>query len=400
MSNILNLFKKKEATLLFPTYGRYPVAIQKGQDYFLYDFSGKKYYDFLSGIAVCILGYNHPEITKVICAQSKKLIHISNLFYQEEQLELATKLQKFAPNFKIFFCNSGAEANEGAIKLVRKYFHSFKKQDRFEIITFSNSFHGRTLATLSATGQDKIKKGFSPLVPGFTILPFNDPEALKKHASNQTAAIMLEVIQGEGGIIPVKPQFVSALKEVCTQNDILLVIDEIQTGMGRTGKFWAHEHFDLKPDIITLAKGLGNGFPIGAVLAKPNIADALGPGSHGTTFGGNALACKVATTVLEIIEKNNLIFQAQEKGANLKQHLQLLQKKFPDQIKEIRGKGLMLGIELKQNAKQIWESLLKNGFILNLTQENVLRLLPPLIIETEAILAFIANLEDILSKQS
>ncbi|MDQ7032224.1 MAG: aspartate aminotransferase family protein [Desulfonauticus sp.] len=391
-------FQKQEERCLFPTYNRYPLAICKGQGYFLYDATGKKYYDFLSGIAVCILGHNHPQISKTICEQAQKLLHVSNLFFQEEQLELAQKLLRFAPQNKVFFCNSGAEANEGAIKLVRRYFREAKKENRFEIITFSNSFHGRTLATLTATGQDKIKQGFEPLVPGFKILPFNNSDVLRQSIGQETAAIMLEVIQGEGGIVPVNSDFVQTIKHLCAKHDLLLIVDEIQTGMGRTGEFFAHTHYGLDPDIITLAKGLGNGLPIGAVMAKEKLAQAMAPGSHGSTFGGNPLACKVASKVLEILEQDRLLERAQTRGAYLKKELLGLQENFPELIAEVRGQGLMLGVELKQDPKRVWTKLLEQGFITNLTQDKVLRLLPPLILDEDAVQKFTHTLKNILSK--
>lgn len=394
----LDYFQNREKNLLMPTYARYPLAIAKGEGYYLYDFEGNQYYDFLSGIAVCLLGHNHPVLREVLIEQSKKLIHVSNLFFQEEQLELAAKLQAYASNTKMFFCNSGAEANEGAIKLVRRYFQKVKKENRYEIITFSNSFHGRTLATLTATGQDKVKDGFAPLPAGFKQAPFNKPEELEKNISSHTAAIMLEVIQGEGGINPLTQEMACKIKELCKQKDLLLIIDEVQTGVGRTGKFFAYEHFNLEPDIITLAKGLGGGLPIGAILAKEDIAQAFGPGSHGSTFGGNALICKISSTILDILKEEKLIERAQILGDYFQQKGRELLTKYPKDIAQIRGKGLMLGIELKKEGKPIWESLLKKGFILNLTQNKVLRLLPPLIIDKKAIDAFFMALEQSLQE--
>jgi len=390
----LQEFQKKEKKLLMPTYARYPLAIERGDGYFLYDFEGKRYYDFLAGIAVCILGHNHPAINQTLARQSQKLIHVSNLFFQEEQLILAEKLQKYSGQRKIFFCNSGAEANEGAIKLVRRYFQRIKKEERYEIITFSNSFHGRTLATLTATGQDKVKDGFAPLPAGFKTIPFNEVQALEEHCTSKTAAIMLEVIQGEGGVNPLSPEFALQIKEICKQKDLLLIIDEVQTGIGRTGKFWAHEHFALEPDIITTAKGLGGGLPIGAVLAKEEVAQAFTPGSHGTTFGGNALACAVSTTVLEVLERENLVENTQKLGDYFYIKGESLLQKYPQKIKNIKGKGLMLGIELQEEGKKIWQSLLNKGFITNLTQDKILRLLPPLTIDQKAVDAFFLALEE------
>lgn len=392
----MNHLEDKERSLLFPIYKRYPLAIKKAEGCIVYDFTGKKYYDLLAGIAVCTLGHSHPVIVKTIAEQAQKLIHVSNLFYQEEQLELAAKLSDFSPGSKVFLCNSGAEANEAAIKLARRFFWSKNYPHRYEIITFTNSFHGRTLATLTATGQDKVKQGFAPLVPGFKTIPFNDSDALKNAINEKTAAILVESIQGEGGIIPLEPEFAQTINDVCEHYNLLLIVDEIQSGLGRTGSFFAYTHFKLKPQIITLAKGLAGGLPIGAVLAHPDIAQALGPGTHGTTFGGNALICKVASAVLDTIQTENLIAQAATKGEKLCSSLNALREKFPQIIQEIRGKGLMIGIELKNSGEDIWHELLHQGFIVNLTQEKILRLLPPLTIEENILDLFVQTLEEVI----
>jgi len=388
--------KDKEEKLLFPTYKRYPLAVKKAKGSLVYDFAGKKYYDLLAGIAVCTLGHSHPAVLKTITEQAQKLIHISNLFYQEEQLELAERLVSFFPDSKVFLCNSGAEANEAAIKLVRRFFWNQNCPHRYEIITFTNSFHGRTLATLTATGQDKVKQGFAPLMPGFKTISFNDSEALKKAITENTAAILVESIQGEGGIIPLSEEFAKTIAEVCRKYGLLLIADEIQTGIGRTGSFFAHTHFKLKPHVVTLAKGLASGLPIGAVLAQTEIANVLGPGTHGTTFGGNALICKVACAVLDVIQRENLIERAKNIGEKFCLSLNKLQEKFPNLIQEVRAKGLMIGIELKTSGQDVWTKLLEQGFILNLTQDKILRLLPPLTIEQEVLDLFVQTLEKIL----
>lgn len=389
--------KAAEAQTLCPTYGRYPLAIAKAQGTKLITPEGQTYIDLLAGIAVCNLGHSHPEIVEVITSQAHKLIHVSNLFYQEEQIHLARKLLSTSHLQRAFFCNSGAEANEGAIKLARRYMREVRNEDRFEIITLSGSFHGRTLATLTATGQDKIKTHFGPLPEGFITVPFGDPAALENAITAHTAAVMVEMIQGEGGVIPLPKAYVQTLVDLCAQHKILLIIDEIQTGMGRTGKFWAHQHLGLTPDIMTSAKGLGNGLPIGAILCTENIAKGFPPGSHGTTFGGNALICAVAAKVIDIMERDNLCQRVTAMGNWLHQRLLELHSKHPQRIAEIRVHGLMVGIELTSPGATIWQALLDQGFILNLTQDKVLRLLPPLIITQEELENFIQALDKVLS---
>jgi len=393
-----DLIKTKEKKLHCPTYGRYPLAIKKAKGYKLYDFDGQEYIDLLAGISVCNLGHSHPEVVQVIKEQAEKLIHVSNLFYQEEQLGLAEKLLGTTHLDRAFFCNSGAEANEGAIKLARRYMQKIKNKGKFEIITLAGSFHGRTLATLTATGQDKLKEGFSPYPPGFKIVPFNNLKALKEAITEHTAAILLEVIQGEGGVKPLSSEFLVQVQDICQENGLLFIIDEIQTGLARTGKFWAHQLYNLKPDIITSAKALGNGLPIGALLTTQEISEAFGPGSHGTTFGGNALICKVAEKVVEIILRDNLAEQTKDKGHFCLNIFSEIKDEFPDLIAEVRGAGLMLGIELTIPGQEIWNKLLKKGFVLNLTQEKVLRLLPPLIIPKEELVGFAQALKEVLAE--
>ncbi len=378
------------------TYARYPLAVKSAKGCFLYDFEGREYLDLLSGISVCNLGHSHPDIISAITRQAGKLIHVSNLFYQEEQAALAEKLTSTCSLDKVFFCNSGAEANEGAIKLTRRYMQKVLKQDRFEIITLTGSFHGRTLATLTATGQDKIKEGFDPLPAGFRIVSFNDEQELELAINPNTAAIMVEIIQGEGGIKLMSPGFLEKIVQVCRGRDLLLIIDEIQTGMCRTGRFWAHQHHDLKPDIITSAKALANGLPMGAVLCTEKISRAFDPGSHGTTFGGNPLVCAAALKVLEIIERDNLAERANRLGREAMDIFEQLRLKHPEKIMEVRGRGLMMGIELTFAADKIWKALLEQGFVLNLTQESVLRLLPPLTISIEHIERFATALDVLL----
>ncbi len=392
--DIVSLEKK----FIFPTYMRYPVAVVKGKGTRVYDPSGKEYIDMLAGISVCNLGHCHPEITQAICSQAQRLVHISNLFYIEEQVLLAQHLLSLGHFHKVFFCNSGAEANEAAIKLARRYMQQIREEYRFEIITLEGSFHGRTMATLSATGQDKIKKGFSPMLEGFKTVPPGDINALWDAITPSTAGIMLEIIQGEGGVIPLPDHYLQEVQQICDKTNILFIVDEIQTGIGRTGKFWAHEHLSLAPDIITSAKALANGLPMGAMMATAEIAKGFEPGSHATTFGGSPLVSAVAKKVLEIIERDRLVKRAEDLGNTVFVHLKNTQEKYPHIIAEIRGKGLMIGIELKREAKYIFESLLQKGFICNLTQGNILRLLPPLIITQEELLDFVTALEEILKK--
>lgn len=388
--------QEKTKKYLCQTYARYPLEIKSARGCHLYDFNGREYLDLLSGISVCNLGHSHPRLISAITRQIEKLIHVSNLFYQEEQVNLAEKLTLTCSLDKVFFCNSGAEANEGAIKLTRRYMQKIQNQNRFEIITLSGSFHGRTLATLTATGQDKIKEGFDPLPPGFKTIPFNDENALEQAVSHETAAIMVEIIQGEGGIKILSPGFMEKTAQLCRSHDLLLIVDEIQTGMGRTGKFWAHQHYGLNPDIITSAKAMANGLPMGAVMSTERVARAFDPGSHGTTFGGGALTCAACLEVLEVMERENLIEKAGQLGEKALEIFEQVRQNHPEKIREIRGKGLMLGIELDFQGGKIWKALLEQGFILNLTQETVLRLLPPLIISRKHIESFARVLDKLL----
>jgi len=390
--------KSNEAARLCHTYARYPLAVTRAEGTKLYSPEGKVYTDLLAGIAVCNLGHSHPEIVETIREQAAKLIHVSNLFYQEEQVVLAEKLLATCHLERAFFCNSGAEANEGAIKLARRYMREVRNQERYEIITLSGSFHGRTLATLTATGQDKIKTGFGPLPEGFITVPFADLEAMRQGISDKTAAVLIEIIQGEGGVKPLPAEYLQGLASLCKERGVLLIVDEIQTGIARTGKFWAHQHHGITPDIITVAKGLAGGLPMGAILASEKVAKGFPPGSHGTTFGGNALISAVATKVLDIIARDDLCGQALRMGQWLAGQLANLQKKHPSKIGSVRVHGLMIGIELTFPGKDVWAALLDQGFVLNLTQDTVLRLLPPLTITQEELEAFINALDAILSR--
>jgi acetylornithine aminotransferase len=396
MSGTLEKLRKREESLLFGTYGRYPVAIAEGLGSRLRDPDGREYIDLLSGIAVTNLGHCRPEIAETAAAQARKLIHVSNLFYQEEQLDLAERLLKTTHFDKAFFCNSGAEANEAAIKLARRRQQRLKNKYAYEIITFEGCFHGRTLATVAATGQAKFQDGFAPMPEGFTQIPWGDPQALEAAVSDKTAGVLLEIIQGEGGVRPASAQFTREVARICKDRDILFMVDEVQTGMGRTGKYWAFQHFDLKPDIMTTAKGLANGLPMGAMLSTDETARAFVVGSHATTFGGGALVSAVAAKVLEIVERDKLPQRAAELGAWAMERFRIVQAACPDKIREVRGMGLMIGIELAEPGRNVWENLLKSGFILNLAQEKVLRLLPPLIIEKDDLESFADCLEKVL----
>ncbi|MDR7072899.1 acetylornithine transaminase [Fictibacillus barbaricus] len=361
---------------LFPTYKRKKFQLVKGNGTVVFDENNQRYLDFTSGIAVTNLGHCHPEVVSAIKEQSEKIWHTSNLFQIEQQEKLAETLVKDSPLDLAFFCSSGAEANEAAIKLAKKY------TGKNKIITFENSFHGRTFGGMSATGQQKIKEGYGPLVSEFVHVPWNDVEELMKAIDEQTAAIMMEVFQGEGGLRIADAPFYEAVKKICDEQDILLIIDEVQTGIGRTGKRYAFEHFNLNPDIITLAKGLGNGFPIGAMLGKAKCKDAFGPGSHGTTFGGSPLACAVSQSVLDVIFQDAFLSEVEEKG---KQFMETLADSLQNHplVKEIRGKGLLIGIECETPVVSYVEWLEEHGLLTVPAGENVIRLLPPLTVSEE-----------------
>jgi acetylornithine aminotransferase len=388
--------KKREGELLMSTYARYPLLISRGQGSSLFDDQGRPYTDLLAGIAVCNLGHCHPELAEVICRQSEKLIHVSNLFYQEEQLSLAERLLSTCHLDRVFFCNSGAEANEAAIKLARAYMRSVAGREAYEIISLDGSFHGRTLATLTATGQAKIKDGFGPLPEGFSSVPGEDIGALESTISDRTAGVLLEVLQGEGGVRNLSRDYLLGVEQVCRNRNILFMIDEVQTGMGRTGQMWAYQRFGLTPDVVSVSKALANGLPMGALLASHEVSRGFGPGSHATTFGGGALVSAVAEKVLEIISRDGLLERAETVGAQALSLFSQLQASRPSQIAQVRGAGLMLGIELAADGSQVWKELFERGFICNLTQQRVLRLLPPLTIEPDALERFTHCLDEIL----
>lgn len=376
------------------TYKRFPVVFTCGKGSKLWDEAGRVYTDFVSGIAVCNLGHAHPEIAKALCRQAGHLFHVSNLYYSVPQVELAEWLVAHSFADRVFFCNSGAEANEAAIKLARKY-STEKNADRFRIAAMKNSFHGRTMATLSATGQDKIKKGFDPVLNGFDFVPFNDIRALRRAISPSTCAVIVEPVQGEGGVRCPDADYFKAVREICDEKEILLIFDEIQTGLGRTGKLFAYDHFGIQPDIMTLAKALGNGLPIGAMLTRESIADAFGPGSHASTFGGTPIITAASLEVVRILEKKEIVEKCSETGAYFKERLLRLKKK-KEVIAEVRGIGLLLGMELKTEGEPVVNACLERGFLVNCVQGNILRFIPPLIIEKEEIDSLIQCLDEIL----
>jgi len=365
---------------LMPNYSRFPISFERGEGVYLYDDKGNRYLDMLAGIAVNILGYNHPLITETVCKQAKEIIHVSNLFYIKPQIELAKRLIESSVCDKAFFCNSGAEANEAAIKLVRKYFRD-RGENKYEIITFKGGFHGRTLAALSATATPEYQKGFQPLVEGFKYAEFNNIESVLENINEKTAAVMLEIVQGEGGVNPAEKEFLEGIQRICNERGILLVVDEVQTGIGRTGKLFAYQHFGLSPDIITLAKGLGGGVPIGAVLAKNEVADSFLPGTHGSTFGGNYLSTAVAKEIIDFVNREEFLEDVYKKGEYLKERLKC---EFEYKVK---GLGLMVGMELPKSisVKEVVKKSLEHGLVVGMAEKNTLRFVPPLIINKEHI---------------
>lgn len=370
---------------VFPTYDRAPVTFVRGRGTELFDESGKHYLDFLSGVAVNALGYNHPRIISTLNDQAAKILHVCNLFHNEYQAPLAEKLCSISGFQQAFFCNSGTEANEAAIKVARN--HAFRSSNGFsnlkhEIVALENSFHGRTLGALSVTGQEKYRKPFEPLVPGIKFAPANDIHALLAAVNKNTCAVILEPIQGEGGIRVLTRDFLSAAREVCNQFDALLIFDEVQCGLGRTGTYFAYQGKSVQPDLVTLAKSLGLGIPMGALLGAAATRDALAVGTHGSTFGGGPLACRLSLEFLKIIEEENLLARIRSLGTYFSDQLRSLQRKFSF-VKEVRGEGLMLGMELEFPGKDLVRTLLQRGYVISCAHEKVLRFLPPYII-TEA----------------
>ena len=396
MSQAFAAVKAGEESLLCRSYSRYPLAIVRGKGSRLWDVDGKEYVDLLAGIAVTALGHCNDEICAALETQAHKLWHVSNLFYQEEQLELATLLLSTSHHGKAFFCNSGAEANEACIKLARRYMRSVKKRDAYEIITLGGCFHGRTLGALAATGRESLSQGFTPLPEGFKQVPAGDLAALEAAINPATAAVLVEVVQGEGGIVPLPADYLHGVEALCRKHDVLLMCDEVQAGMCRTGKFWAFQNYGITPDIISMAKSLANGLPMGAMLATDEVAQGFEAGSHATTFGGGALVSAVAAKTVEIMLRDHLSERAGALGEHMKEQLAALQQRVPGKIREVRGLGLMLGIELTVSGKDVWEELLRRGYICNLSHGVTLRLLPPLNIDQADLDGFVTTLEDVL----
>jgi acetylornithine aminotransferase/acetylornithine/N-succinyldiaminopimelate aminotransferase len=373
-----------EKKYLMQTYSRPGMVLDKGEGMKVWDLEGTQYYDFIGGIAVNALGYSHPKLVQAIKNQAEKLIHCSNLYYSEPQIILAQMLVELSCGDKVFFGNSGAEVNEGAIKIAVKYFKEQNK-DKHKIIYMKNSFHGRTIGTLAATGKYKYQKDYLPLLPKFKQAIFNDLNSVKEAVDDQVAAIIVEPIQGEGGINVASKEFIEGLRELCNKKDMLLIFDEIQCGLGRTGKVFAYQYYNVEPDILTLAKSLGGGLPIGALIAKEKVASFFKPGDHGTTFGGNPVACAAAIAYLKVLQEENLITKCKEKGEYFKKKIEELKEKYPKFIKEARIIGLMVGLEIEKDGAEVVKKCLEEGVLINCTAGNVLRFLPSLIIEKEEI---------------
>jgi predicted acetylornithine/succinylornithine family transaminase len=389
---------KKATQYIANTYTRFPIVITKGEGCWLWDVNGRRYLDLLAGIAVCNLGHAHENVVEGLSAQAKKLFHVSNLFYMEPQIKAAQMLVEHSFGDKVFFCNSGAEANEAAIKLARRYSWNKHGEGRHDIITMENSFHGRTVNTLAATGQKKFGVGFEPLTEGFVHVPFNDINAVRDAITDKTCAVMLELIQAEGGVYVADKNYVTELRELTKAKDVLLVLDEVQTGIGRTGAFFASEHFGITPAIMSLAKALGNGFPVGAMVATDDVMSAFVPGTHASTFGGNPLASSAVIATLNTLIDDNVIKKCAEAGKYLHGRLLEIQKDFPFVV-EVRGMGLIWGIELSIDADAIAKEFLQEGIILNCTKGTTLRLVPPLIIKKEEIDIFLETAKRIFERK-
>jgi acetylornithine/N-succinyldiaminopimelate aminotransferase len=391
------------------TYGRFPLAIARGEGCRLWDTEGKEYLDFVAGIATCTLGHAHPALIEAVTKQIKKLHHVSNLYYIPEQGQLAEWLVNHSCMDKVFFCNSGAEANEAAIKLVRKYAHTHV--DRVEnplILTAKASFHGRTLATITATGQEKYQKGFGPLLPGFAYVPYNDITAVENAITDldegtlsRVVGIMIEPLQGEGGVRPGELEYFLKLRKICDENNILLIFDEVQVGIGRSGNLWGYENLGIEPDILTSAKGLAGGIPIGAMLCKDSCA-AFEPGNHASTFGGNPFACAAALAVLQTLEEESILQNVQQRGEQLRVKLRAIAQKYPNLFTEVRGWGLIDGLELRSDIEltsiQLVKAAIDEGLLLAPAGTKVLRFVPPLIVSEEEVNQAVAILEKVIEQ--
>jgi acetylornithine/N-succinyldiaminopimelate aminotransferase len=375
------------------TYKRVPFCLEKAKGSKVWDIDGKEYLDFFPGWAVSGIGHCHPIVAAAVAKQAKKLMHVSNNYYSELQGLLARKIIESSFDGKVFFANSGAEANEAAVKLARKYGHD---KGRYQIITMTKSFHGRTLGMISATGQDKVKKGFEPLVDGFAHIPFNDIEALREAVNDKTIAVMFEPIQCEGGINIADKEYMRSVRKLCDEKDIVMILDEVQTGMGRTGKMFCYQHYGIEPDAVTLAKALGGGVPIGACVARGKFADVLTPGTHASTFGGSPLVCAAALAVFEAIKTEGLLENTRKMSAYLIDKLEGLKKKYHF-VKEIRSVGLVVGVELNIKGEEIYQKCLEQGLLINCTQDTVLRIMPPMTVSKQEIDKAVAKLDKVLS---
>jgi predicted acetylornithine/succinylornithine family transaminase len=390
---------KESQQYLMNTYSRQPLVLVKGRGSRVFDSEGKEYIDFVSGVAVNNLGHCNPRVVVALQKQAQRLMHVSNHFHIEPQIALARTLVKHSFARKAFFCNSGTEAIEAAIKLCRRYSREVLKKDRYEIITMHGAFHGRTYGSVSATAQEKFHAGFEPMVPGFRYVPFNDVAAVEQAVNEKTCAVLVEPVQGEGGVQVPAGGYLKALRALCDRHQLLLVLDEIQTGMGRTGKLFAYEHEGIVPDVMALAKGLGGGMPIGALLATNEAAQGFAPGSHGSTFGGNPLACAVALAAIDALLEDNIIIQnVGPLGSHFLDGLRNLKAKYPF-IRDVRGKGLLIGMELDFDGKDIVAACMREGFLINCTVNTVLRFMPPLIITEEEIDQLIDVLDGIFKKR-
>ena len=396
MSNQLTL--SVEQSPVMNTYSRFPVTVVKGKGSFIWDENEDKYLDFTSGIATCNLGHVPDYVHDKVQEQLSLLWHCSNLYHIPSQEKLAKLLIDNSFGDQVFFCNSGTEANEALIKLARKHAEMRGKDSR-NIITFKQSFHGRTLAALSATGQEKLQQGFAPLVEGFQQLEFNSFEDLKELETIEACGVLLELVQGEGGVIPANKEWVLKLAEICKQNDLLFMLDEIQTGMGRTGSLFAYQQYGIIPDIVSLAKGLGSGFPIGALIASNEVAQAFNPGSHGSTFGGNPLATSAGLATVQYIVENQIAKDAQKLGSYLVEKMEELKKEYP-QIKEVRGLGLLIGVVFEDSALDVVKKLLAEKVLTLTAGEHVLRILPPLNASKDEVDLFVKTFENVLSREN
>ena len=400
IENDFGLIKDYDNQYCLQVFAPMPVAFTKGKGAYLYDTEGNKYLDMIGGIAVNCLGYGHPKLTSAVANQAKNLIHACNYYYIPQRSELAYRLCRVSFADKVFFCNSGAEANEAAIKLARGYYY-YKDVNKYEIITANMSFHGRTMGTIAATGQEKFSRPFEPNLPGFVHVPYNDIDAVIGAINPHTAAIMVELIQGESGVHPADKEYIIALRKLCTEKDILLIFDEVQTGIGRTGKMFCYQNYGVIPDIMTLAKGLGGGVPIGAMLTTDKIATGMKPGDHGSTFGGNPLACAAGNAVMQALEDENIIDNVQEVSDDLFDKLKKLRNKY-NCIRSVRGQGLLIGIEFDDTitAAGMREQLFTMGILVSAIGKSTIRLAPPLIITKAQTAQFVKALEKILKNVS